>query len=115
MQNIVDNEIGSVCGLGVFGDWLDTATAVSNILNTTGQTTANIIAASKGGSSTATTTTTTTPAVVGGNTSTYAPYTPPTTTTTQKTTNYTPWIIGGIVILGLGAMFLMNNNSGKRR
>ena len=114
MQNIVDNEIGSVCGLGVFGDWLDTATAVSNILNTTGQTTANIIAASKGGSSTATTTTTTTPAVVGGNTSTYAPYTPP-TTTTQKTTNYTPWIIGGIVILGLGAMFLMNNNSGKRR
>lgn len=62
-------------------------------------------------------TSTTGTVVTGGSTGTYAPtggtsYTPP--TTTQKT-DYTPWIIGGVALLGLFGFMMMSNNSKGRR
>ena len=49
---------------------------------------------------------------VGGNT--YTPTNGRAIVVTEQKTDYTPWIIGGVALLGLGAMLMMNNNNKRR-
>lgn len=115
MYNIAKKYISTVNGLG---DFLDTATGITELVNSLAQSTATVISATKGNNSGSNTT------MVGGNTSTYSPTTTPTVlyvpqsntqTSTEKKTDYTPWLIGGgIALLGLMAVMVINSNNKRR-
>lgn len=109
MNTIVANEIRAVNGLGANGEnlqnWMPLIEAGINA-GTTIATTA-ITARNQ--------TTTGGTVVTGGSTGTYTPNTTTYNKPTTSTTNYTPWIIaGGLLILGVGLLVMNGNNSKKR-
>lgn len=124
MYDIVRDEIESVNGLAALN--MDTVTAISNLANqaansvaTVTNSFANLNAAKNGTTTTNNTTTKKTTSggstvMVGGNTANpyaYGGSLYDTGSSTKKETDWTPFIIGGAV--GLGLLLIMMNNKKK--
>lgn len=125
MYDIANSEINSFNGLGgddvpasvltpqsetptatTGGSGMDWTSIVNTGLQVGGQVAQTAINANHQGSSGSTTTGGN---YAGGNPSTYSPSTRTYGTTSEsKTTDYLPWIIGGVAVLGL-FMIMMNN------
>lgn len=112
MDRIAANEIGRCNGLGAGGENLQNWMPLINAGINAGTTIATTAITAKNQSAQASGST-----VTGGSTSTYAPTTTGGTsyrTPAKQETNWTPWIIGGVVLLG-GLALIMNSNGGRRK
>ena len=112
MDRIAAYEIGRCNGLGAGGENLQNWMPLINAGINAGTTIATTAITAKNQSAQASGST-----VTGGSTSTYAPTTTGGTsyrTPAKQETNWTPWIIGGVALLG-GLALIMNSNGGRRK